>query len=609
MAGKKYTIGVLATGDVDDAVRALRKLERSTGKVSKSIRGALKTGAAVGAAALGTGLVLAARSGYKELMETQKVSARTGSVLESMGRKAEFSVKGIEARSKALSRMSGTDDQAIQSGMNLLLGFDKIGKRNGVFDRATKAALDFSVATGKDMTQAARLVGRALQAPERAGRSLRSMNVELTKSEQEKIKAWTESGKTAAAQNFILGKLQKTYGKSAEEFGKTGPAAVMRAKNAFDDMSATILEKLAPSITVVANKAAKLSERIAAWTESREGQKTIEDIKRSMDALGRAVERVARFLVDNRKIVIAVVAVLGTMDLAFKAARIALTTYAAALKVVKALQVVWVAVMKSARIATIMWTAAQWALNAAWTANPIGVIIVGVAALVAIMVVAYKKSETFRNIVNALGNVMKRLGKFLWDNKMKLLAMIPGFGLVAVGVIKLIQHFGTFKRAIQRIGSTAVTLKNTITGAFDTLVTFVSNLPKRITTAASGMWNGLRDAFKSAMNYIIDKWNAFKLEISLPKKLGGGSIGIDTPNIPKFASGGIVTSPTMAVVGEAGPEAIVPLGRTRRDQHNRQRLGIGNTINQTFNISNPVESIPTFMKRAEWAMRTQMARA
>lgn len=42
----------------------------------------------------------------------------------------------------------------------------------------------------------------------------------------------------------------------------------------------------------------------------------------------------------------------------------------------------------------------QWALNAAMSANPIGIVVIAVAALVAGLVLAYNKSETFRNIVD-----------------------------------------------------------------------------------------------------------------------------------------------------------------------------------------------------------------
>jgi len=58
------------------------------------------------------------------------------------------------------------------------------------------------------------------------------------------------------------------------------------------------------------------------------------------------------------------------------------------------------------RTATLAWQAAQWLLNAALTANPVGLVIAAVAALVAVVVLAYKRSDTFREIVNALGRAL-----------------------------------------------------------------------------------------------------------------------------------------------------------------------------------------------------------
>lgn len=63
----------------------------------------------------------------------------------------------------------------------------------------------------------------------------------------------------------------------------------------------------------------------------------------------------------------------------------------------------WIAprlAMIAATAATAAATAAQWLLNAALTANPIGIVIGLVVAFGAALVVAYKKSETFRNFVN-----------------------------------------------------------------------------------------------------------------------------------------------------------------------------------------------------------------
>ena len=65
----------------------------------------------------------------------------------------------------------------------------------------------------------------------------------------------------------------------------------------------------------------------------------------------------------------------------------------------------WVAqkgAMVAGKVATGAYTAAQWLLNAAMDANPIGLIVVAIGALVAALVVAYNKSETFRNFIDGL---------------------------------------------------------------------------------------------------------------------------------------------------------------------------------------------------------------
>jgi hypothetical protein len=85
------------------------------------------------------------------------------------------------------------------------------------------------------------------------------------------------------------------------------------------------------------------------------------------------------------------------------------------------------------------------------------------------------------------------------------------------------------------------------------------------------------DPIKTAIRFIGDLLSAFK------KIPGVGSIGgfLGGINIPGFADGGIVTRPTLAMVGEKGPEAIVPLGRGG---------GVGGvTVNVTGGLSTSAE--------------------
>jgi len=85
-----------------------------------------------------------------------------------------------------------------------------------------------------------------------------------------------------------------------------------------------------------------------------------------------------------------------------------------------------------------------------------------------------------------------------------------------------------------------------------------------------GIWEGIKAGFKSFVNWIIEKINSLigainKLIEGINKvatvggRLGGGIPTI--PSIPFLAKGGIVKRPTLAMVGESGPEAVIPLNR------------------------------------------------
>jgi len=102
-------------------------------------------------------------------------------------------------------------------------------------------------------------------------------------------------------------------------------------------------------------------------------------------------------------------------------------------------------------------------------------------------------------------------------------------------------------------------------------------------TLIDGIWDGLTaiggaisdlagtlaDAFVSAVKWalntlVIDPLNsAVRIGVDTLDFALGPWINFDDPGtlIPRLADGGIVTSPTLALIGEAGPEAVVPLDR------------------------------------------------
>jgi hypothetical protein len=137
---------------------------------------------------------------------------------------------------------------------------------------------------------------------------------------------------------------------------------------------------------------------------------------------------------------------------------------------------------------------------------------------------------------------------------------------------------------------------------WDSIVATVKGLPGRIRAAASGLWDGIKDSFKNAINYIIERWNALQFNLRFPDKIFGIPLGplagrgftLDTPDIKKLAEGGVVmpsAGGTLATIGEAGrPERVEPLdpdGLSKRDKAMIEMLsgGRGSGINITINPS------------------------
>lgn len=101
------------------------------------------------------------------------------------------------------------------------------------------------------------------------------------------------------------------------------------------------------------------------------------------------------------------------------------------------------------------------------------------------------------------------------------------------------------------------------------------------------VWDTVANIIKESINGIIDKINLLINAINSVVSKGASVTGLTVPkipNVPRLAEGGIVTRPTLALIGEAGPEAVIPLSRPNNIFG--AKSGGGSVINITIN--NPV---------------------
>lgn len=181
-------------------------------------------------------------------------------------------------------------------------------------------------------------------------------------------------------------------------------------------------------------------------------------------------------------------------------------------------------------------TFAQQGLNAVMRANPIGLAVTAIAALTAGFIIAYKKSETFRNIVHgAMDGVRTAIG---W---------------VGDKIDWLVDRFGSVGR---RVGG-----------------------------ALKGIAGIITTPYRLAFNGVAWAWNntVGKLSFSIPGWVPGvGGKGFDVPDmptVPALAAGGIARGGRAHLVGEAGPELFVP-GMTGTVLPNG--VGVGNVVTVQF---------------------------
>lgn len=219
-------------------------------------------------------------------------------------------------------------------------------------------------------------------------------------------------------------------------------------------------------------------------------------------------------------------------------------------------------------VATKAAAAGQWLLNAAMEANPIGLIIAAVVALIAIFVLLWNNNKGFRDfwiscwagikaawdsfangISSAWHNILVPFGNFLWD----------------LFISRFQSMFSTVSSVINNIKQVFNGLYNFIAGAF------TGNWNRAfegLRNIVGGVMGGIGGLVKAPINSIVDGMNSVIRSVNSVARTAakvpglGWLAGVQIPQIPHLAEGGIIDKPTVAMIGEAGTEAIVPLKNT-----------------------------------------------
>lgn len=358
-----------------------------------------------------------------------------------------------------------------------------------------------------------------------------------------------------------------------------------------------------------------------------------EQLQKVADILGGVLGTAAgalsdtmRFLADHmtavKAVLVPLVAILGLYEAAVIAGNIATGA--------------WAIVQGIASTATGIWTGIQEAFNLVMSLNPIGLVVLAIAGLVAGIIYAYTHFEGFRNVVQTVWDVIKSTFEWVTDHWPLILAILTG--PIGIAAALIIGHWDTIRNAVSTVfdwirdhwqlivevltGPVGIavglivghwqTIKNTFTtvkdwigdrisdivgffaglpgriigsiswigdairdaiqrgkdavvGRIEEIVGAIAGIPGRLAGTFGGMFDGIAEAMRSAVQGAKNAWNSLP-SIDIPGvNLGPfGSWGGAHIGLPKLAEGGVVNQATLALIGERGPEAVVPLDQFAR---------------------------------------------
>jgi hypothetical protein len=361
------------------------------------------------------------------------------------------------------------------------------GKQKGVADDELRPALSRLVTATHDVGEAQKLATLAMDVSAGSGKSLEAVSTALMKAQNGQVSSLSRLGintKNAAGETIgmdeAVQRMAETFGGAAAAKADTFQGKMDRLKLMMSETGESIGYKLIPIgvklMDWVNDSAIPGMQKLGDWLETHvvpvlqdvghwiqdtvvpaiqnfvgemqsgegSGGKFVDVLHKLKDALSKAydiLQPVFQFMADNKTVVATFAGVILTVVAAVKT-----------------------------------WTAVQAALNVVMSANPLGLVVIAVAALAAGLVYAYKKSETFRDVVETVFSTVGKIMRSFWNDfaqpilhflveaiaqaaegfadMLDGLSHVPGFGWVkgaADGLHKAAEQGRAFADQIQKI--------------------------------------------------------------------------------------------------------------------------------------------------------------
>lgn len=609
MASQTVTVSVLA--DTKKFGRAMKGLSKESGlsKLGNVAKKAAKGVALVGAAALAAGVVMGKQC-IDAASNLQQSMGGVGAVFkESAGQ--------VHKWAKSAASDMGLSKDAYNNAATIIgttlknagIPLDQLGgKTNDLIGLSSDLAATF----GGTVSEATAAMGSALRGEfeplRRFGISLNQADINakaLAMSGRSNVKELTKQEKALATQALMYEQSADAQGAFARE-ANTLAGQQERLGARFENIKATLGTYLLPIMTrltaLVGDRLEPAMEALTDWVK-REGLPRFREFSTWVKT--EVVPRLKEIADEVVARVVPAVQSLATWftDTLIPGLKDASgwivqnRDWLAALAVVIGILVggiaTYIKVMALWKAATAAAAAVQIVFNAALSANPIGIIILAIAALVAGLVFFFTKTKLGQKIWAAFASALKKgwsaiTGAFSagWSAIKSAMGKVWAFiktvwsysplGLVVSNWGKITGAFSAgYGKVKDWLGRALGFVKSVwsyspvglVVSNWSKIVTYVKSLPGKLAAGLGSLYSKLTSPFRKAFNAIAGFWNKTvgKVSFSVPSWVPGvGGKGWSLPKIPMLASGGIATRATLAMIGEGREsEAILPLSKLR----------------------------------------------
>lgn len=464
--------------DSKDALEKLNKQNKELKDNAKELGGNILKGAAVGVAGIAAACVGAIKGLSNLVEETKELRTQLGQ-LETAFAANDLSAKAAEKTYNELYSVLGDSGKATEASMHLA----QIAKDEqeletwtniltGAYARFGDSLPIENIAEGAQTTLTLNQANAGMvDALEFAGINVDDFNAQLQGLN-------TEEEKSA----FITDTLNEIYGASAEKYKEVNKDVIAAndAQNKYNQAMADIATKAQPAITTFKLAMVEVLQTILAKFEEVDLEGLIGKISNAITTVVNValppLMSAITWILDNLNWL---APLLGSVIGLVAGITGAIKLYNTIVTVAKTVQLAW---------------------NLALTANPIGIVIVAIGALVAAFVLLWNKCEGFRNFFIGMWEAIKTAAKSAGE--------------------------------------------------------FIGGIFESIMNTVRGVINGIIKGINAAIGAIN------KISVTIPDwvpKFGGKTIGFNLKTIPLLAKGAVVDKPTLAMVGEAGKEAVMPL--------------------------------------------------